>query len=279
MTQHLFTVDVEEFYQVLALEPFVPRDRWSSQPSRVARGVDRLLALLAERGATGTFFTLGAVAERTPEVVRRIAAAGHEVASHGWSHRRVPHLSPEEFREEVARSRDVLSELAGRPVVGYRAPNFSIVAGCEWAFEILLEEGYQYDASVFPGRAGAFGRAGIHRIGCASGELLEIAMTPATFGRFRIPAGGGAWFRLLPYALTARALRQAAEHGSPGVFYVHPWEVDPDQPRLRVDARTRIRHYGGLDRTDRRLRRLLSDFSFTSIQMWIEEQSVARIPA
>lgn len=272
MSEQLFTVDVEEYFQVLALEPYVPRARWSSHASRVAGSVDRLLELLGERGARGTFFTLGAVAERTPEVVRRIVAGGHEVASHGWSHRRVPELTPSEFREEVARSRDVLSDLTGQPVVGYRAPNFSIIEGHEWAFEILLEEGYRYDASVFPGRAGAIGRPGVQKLACAAGELLEVAMTPATIGGVRIPAGGGAWFRLLPYALTARALRQASAAGSPGVFYIHPWEVDPDQPRLRVNARTRIRHYGGLDRTEARLTRLLTEFSFTSIASWSAQQ-------
>jgi polysaccharide deacetylase family protein (PEP-CTERM system associated) len=279
MSQHLFTVDVEEHFQVLALEPYVPRECWSSEPSRVARSVDVILGLLAERNATGTFFTLGAVAERTPEVVRRIAEAGHEVASHGWSHRRVPLLKPAEFRTEVARSRDVLAELTGQPVLGYRAPNFSIVEGHEWAFEILAEEGYQYDASVFPGRAGAFARPGVQRLGCAAGALLEFAMTPATIGGMRIPAGGGAWFRLLPYALTARALRQAEAAGSPGVFYIHPWEVDPGQPRVRVNTRTRIRHYGGLARTEARLRRLLQEFSFTSIASWAAQRVPAAVAA
>jgi polysaccharide deacetylase family protein (PEP-CTERM system associated) len=272
MSQHLFTVDVEEHYQVLALEPYVPREGWDRRPSRVGRSVDVLLELLAERGATGTFFTLGAVAARTPEVVRRIAAGGHEVASHGWSHTRVPLLTPAEFRDEVARSRDLLSDLTGQPVLGYRAPNFSIVEGQEWAFEILAEEGYRYDASVFPGRAGAIGRPGLQKMACTAGVLLEVAMTPATIGGLRIPAAGGAWFRLLPYALTARALRQASAAGSPGVFYIHPWEVDPDQPRLRVNARTRIRHYGGLARTEARLTRLLSEFSFTSIASWAAQQ-------
>jgi polysaccharide deacetylase family protein (PEP-CTERM system associated) len=279
MSQHLFTVDVEEHFQVLAMERYVTREQWSAHPSRVERSVAVLLELLSERQAKGTFFTLGAVAERTPEVVRRIAEAGHEVASHGWSHRRVPLLTPSEFREEVARSRDVLSELSGRPVVGYRAPNFSIVEGHEWAFEILAEEGYQYDASVFPGRSGAIDRRGVQRLRTGAGELLEIAMTPATIGGLTIPAGGGAWFRLLPYALTVRALRQAAAAGSPGVFYIHPWELDPEQPRLPVDARTRVRHYGGLPRTESRIRRLLSEFSFTSIASWSAERAAADVAA
>jgi polysaccharide deacetylase family protein (PEP-CTERM system associated) len=191
----------------------------------------------------------------------------------------VPELTPAEFREEVARSRNLLADLSGQPIAGYRAPNFSIVEGCEWAFEILLEEGYAYDASVFPGRAGAIGRPGVQKVVCSAGELLEVAMTPATVGGVRVPAGGGAWFRLLPYALTARALRQASAAGSPGVFYIHPWEVDPDQPRLRVNARTRIRHYGGLGQTESRIRRLLREFSFTSIASWSAGRVAAEVAA
>ena len=273
MTTQLFTVDVEEYFQVGALEPFVPRERWSSYPSRVEQSVDILLELLAERGATGTFFTLGVVAERNPEVVKQISAAGHEVASHGWSHRRVTSLSPAEFREEIARSRDLLSELSGQPIRGYRAPNFSIVSGWEWAFDILIQEGYSYDSSVFPGRHRTIApdEPGPFTIERTSGDLLEVAMTPATYAGLRMPAGGGAWFRLLPYSLTQRALTQAAQRGQPGVFYIHPWEVDPDQPRVAVNSRTRIRHYGGLRRTVPRLRRLLSEFSFVSIAQWLEQ--------
>ncbi|MEX2284992.1 MAG: XrtA system polysaccharide deacetylase [Gemmatimonadota bacterium] len=282
MTKKLFTVDVEEYFQVGAMEPYVSRDRWAEMPSRVERGVDLLLELLAERGATGTFFTLGCVAERNPDVVRRIAAAGHEVASHGWTHRRVTSLSPKELRTELARSRDVLSDLSGKPVLGFRAPNFSIVSGWEWAFDLLLEEGYRYDSSVFPGRHGrAAANAGVHWIRRTKGELLEIPMTPASLGPVQVPAGGGAWFRLLPYGLTARALKQATKRGHPGVFYIHPWELDLEQPRIAVNAFTRTRHYGGLARTVPRLRRLFREFEFISVRQWLEQDNTvpARVAA
>jgi polysaccharide deacetylase family protein (PEP-CTERM system associated) len=273
MTKQLFTVDVEESFHAAAIEPFVPRSQWPGLASRVERGVDRLLGLLDRHGATGTFVTLGIVAERCPQVVRRIADAGHEVASHGWSHRRVNRLTPQEFREEVVRSRDILSSLSGKPVMGFRAPNFSILADCEWAFDILIEEGYRYDSSIFPARKSgrAFQNAN-QLINRSAGQLLEIPLTPANVGGFRIPAGGGAWFRLFPYGLTRRALQQAAQRNEPGVFYIHPWELDIDQPREAVNVLTRIRHYGGLGRVMPRLERLMSEFQFTSIESWLEQR-------
>lgn len=273
MTTQLFTVDVEESFHASALEPFVPRSHWGAQTCRVERGVDALLDLLERYGATGTFFTLGIVGERTPDVVRRIAQSGHEVASHGWSHRRVSSLTAEQFRCELARSRDLLSDLTGKPVLGFRAPNFSITREHPWAFDVLLEEGYQYDSSVFPARRSGRGFDGrIHTVRRAAGELIELPMTPAHFGSLRIPAGGGAWFRLLPYGLSRRALQQAAERGEPGVFYIHPWELDSDQPKYAVRPLTRIRHYGGLARVAARIGRLLSEFRFVSIQQWLHDR-------
>lgn len=273
MTNQLFTVDVEESFHAAALEPFVPRSRWAAVSSRVERGVDRLLELLDRHSASGTFFTLGLVAERTPDVVRRIAAAGHEVASHGWSHRRVNHLTPEQFRIEVARSRDLLAHLSGQPVLGFRAPNFSIPAGCEWAFDILLDEGYVYDSSIFPARrSGAGFRDDVRSLQRSAGDLLEFPMSAASIGSLRVPAGGGAWFRLLPYSLTRRALLQAADRDLPGVFYIHPWELDPDQPRVSVNLLTRLRHYGGMNRMIPRVERLMSEFQFTSVARWLAER-------
>ncbi|MGH7467512.1 MAG: XrtA system polysaccharide deacetylase [Longimicrobiales bacterium] len=275
MTTQLFTVDVEESFHASAIEPFVPRSRWPELPCRVDRGVDHVLELLGRFGATGTFFTLGVVAERSPDVVRRIAQAGHEVASHGWSHQRVSQLTPSAFRAEIARSRDLLASLSGRPVLGFRAPNFSINQASEWAFDILLEEGYQYDSSVFPARKTGRGfTGGVQSIKRPAGEILELPMTPASFGSVRIPAGGGAWFRLLPYSLSRRALQQAAGRGEPGMFYIHPWELDETQPRLPLNAPTRLRHYGGLERVRPRLRRLLSEFSFVSIEQWLSTRTV-----
>jgi len=273
---HLFTVDVEEYFQVAALEPYIDRRRWNEIPSRVESATDELLELLAAHGATGTFFTLGVVAERTPGLVRRIAEAGHEIASHGWSHRRVDQLTPAAFRAEVAQSRELLEQISGQAVIGYRAPSFSIVNGCSWAYPILAEEGYQYDSSVFPGRASGRQYSMMKQSLPRSDDPIEIPLSCAQFGRVQIPAAGGAWFRLLPYALTQRSLLQAEERGEAGVFYIHPWELDAEQPRVRADAFTSIRHYGGLQRTRSRLVRLLREFAFTSIKQRLHTKPVQR---
>jgi len=267
--EHLFSVDVEEHFQVVALRRWAPRATWDQQPSRVVQNVDRLLELLARHGAVGTFFTLGWVAERQPGLVRRIAAAGHEVASHGWWHTQVTRLSPAEFREEVRTSRALLEDLSGQRVQGFRAPSFSIVPGYEWAFDVLLEAGYRYDSSLFPIRRPDYGWPGApvepHLIRRPAGALLEIPMATTVIAGVRIPAAGGGYFRQLPYGLTARAFEEYTARSQPGMFYIHPWEVDPGQPRLPVGLVTRTRHYGGLDRTMPRLERLLSQFRFTSV--------------
>jgi polysaccharide deacetylase family protein (PEP-CTERM system associated) len=271
---HHFTVDVEEFFQVVALQPFVPRERWDSFESRVEAAIDRLLALLDGAGATGTFFTLGWVAQRKPAMLRRITSAGHEVASHGWGHRRITFLTPETFRDSVRRARDVLQDVTGQPVHGYRAPSYSITPGREWALDILVEEGYTYDSSLFPVRRSGYGFPGGARhpstLQLGPGKLREFPPTTLAVGPIVLPAAGGAYFRLLPYALVRAGLRQAARDGHPGTFYIHPWEIDPGQPRLGVDFLTRIRHYGGLGRTEGKLRRLLRQFRFRSIATTLE---------
>ena len=267
---HFFTVDVEEYYQVSALEPYVPRGAWSAQESRVELGTDRLLQLMEAHDVRGTFFTLGLVAERHPALVRRVVSAGHEVASHGWDHRRVTDQAPGLFRTSVRRTKQLLEDLTGEPVTGYRAPSYSIVGGREWALDILLEEGYRYDSSLFPvrrwGSGYPAGGRDPHWLDRPAGRLLEFP--PATLRRlgWNLPAGGGAYFRLLPYGLVRGALRDAGRRGVPATFYIHPWEVDPDQPRFAVPPLTRVRHYGGLARTASRLVRLLSEFRFGSIR-------------
>jgi polysaccharide deacetylase family protein (PEP-CTERM system associated) len=277
--RHYFTVDVEEHFQVRALAPWVARERWDSLESRVARNVDRLLQLLARHGATGTFFTLGWVAERQPSMMKAIAAAGHEVASHGYDHRRVVELEPAAFREQVRRTKTVLEDLSGQPCLGYRAPNYSIVAGREWALDILVEEGYRYDSSLFPVLRPGYGYAGGRRdpywLERPGGRLLEVP--PATLRRagLNLPAAGGAYFRLLPPLLVRRALRDAERRGQPATFYLHPWEIDPEQPRFAVPFLTRVRHYGGLAGTWRRLERLVSDFPFVSIAQGLRAHEAA----
>lgn len=265
MPRHHFTVDVEEYFQVSALEPYAPVERWDSYESRVERCVDRLLALLDEQGVTGTFFTLGWIAERHAGMMRRIAEGGHEIASHGWRHQRVTTMTREEFRACVRASKGVLEDVTGRRVCGYRAPSFSIPADREWAFEVLLEEGYVYDSSLYPGRKG-------HRRGPRSAwdvpvgkeTLREYPIATLAMGRV-LPAGGGAFLRLLPYGLVRAAFRAADRAGTSATFYVHPWEIDAEQPRFPVSLKTRVRHYGGLKRTEPRIRRLLGEFAFGPI--------------
>lgn len=269
MATHYFTVDVEEHFQVLALAPFVPRERWDALESRVVRNVERLLELLARHGATGTFFTLGWVAERHPEMVKAIAAAGNEVASHGYDHRRVTELTPDQFRDQVRRTKAIIEGLTGKPCIGFRAPNYSIVPGREWALDILVEEGYRYDSSLFPVRRPGYGYPSGRRepywLARGAGPLAEVPPATLRVAGINLPAAGGAYFRLLPYALVRAALRDAERRGVPATFYVHPWEYDTGQPRFAVPALTRVRHYGGVGRLWSRLERLMQEFRFVSI--------------
>jgi len=267
--RHHFTVDVEEYFQVAALAPYTPRAGWHAQPARVEIGVQRILKLLSEHQARATFFVLSWVAERAPDLVREIVDQGHEVASHGDDHRPVTTLSRREFRETVASSKARLEDTTGQSVVGYRAPNFSILRGMEWALEILVEEGYRYDSSLFPVRRKRSGFVGgerdPHTLHFDSGVLHEIPPTTLRFVGKTFPAGGGAYFRHLPYSFIRSAFFQAERRGVPGTFYIHPWELDPDQPRLEVPFLTELRHYGGLARTASRLDRFLGTFQFQSI--------------
>jgi polysaccharide deacetylase family protein (PEP-CTERM system associated) len=273
---HHFTIDVEEYFQVVALEPYVGRDRWTSMESRVQRAVDELVELLAETGTRATCFTLGWIAERYPGLVRGLAAAGHEVASHGWDHVRVTHQGPAAFRTSVRQTKQVLEDITGTLVQGFRAPSFSIVKGHEWALDVLLEEGYRYDSSLFPvRRPDGYGYVGTPRdpflLTRESGTLLELPMATLRFAGMNLPAAGGGYFRLLPYALVSAAFRACEQRGSPGMFYIHPWELDAEQPRLGVSGLARVRHYSGLSRTHGRLQRLLREFRFRPVADFLGE--------
>ena len=268
-TEHVFTVDVEDYFQVYAFEGAVDRASWDTYPSRVDRNTGILLDLLARFGTTGTFFTLGWVADKHPHVVRRITEAGHEIASHGWWHRKVTTLTPAEFREDVRTSRAILEQVSGTPCVGYRAPSFSITPGHEWAFDVLLETGYRYDSSLFPIRRLDYGYPDApplpHLIKRPSGDLIEFPLATVRVGNRRIPAAGGGYLRHFPYAVTRRAFREYDDAGIPGVFYIHPWEIDTEQPRLTVPWLTGVRHYRNIPRTLGRMERLLHEFRFTSV--------------
>jgi polysaccharide deacetylase family protein (PEP-CTERM system associated) len=262
-------VDVEEHFHVSAFDSLIRREDWSGLPSRVDANTDLLLDLLARHGATGTFFVVGWLADRNPGLVRRIAAAGHEIASHSWWHRRVPTLTAAEFKEDVARTKARLEEITGRPVHGFRAPSFSILPGMEWAFDVLLETGHSYDSSVFPIRRPGYGWPGApadpYDIVRPAGTLREYPMTTLDVLGLRIPAAGGGYLRQLPYGVVRQAFRDRQARGRGGMFYIHPWEVDPGQPQVTCGWLTRMRHYRGLERTLPRLERFLSEFPVTSV--------------
>ena len=266
---HYFTVDVEEYFQVSAFESYVSRAGWEDYESRLERGVDVLLHLLEAADCRGTFFVLGWIAQRHARVVRTIAEAGHEIASHGWDHKRVTDQTEASFRESVRSSKAILEHITGSTVLGFRAPSFSIVPGREWALDILIDEGYRYDSSLFPVRRRGYGYpAGVrdpHWLSRPSGRLAEIPPATLRIGALNVPAGGGAYFRVFPYALCRAALKASERRGAPATFYIHTWEVDPEQPRIAVGQLTRFRHYTGLGRTRSRLQRLLSEFRFTAI--------------
>lgn len=262
------TVDVEDYFQVGAFEGSVSRADWESFPSRVEANTERILARLAEAHVHGTFFTLGWVAQRHPALVRRIVDAGHELASHGWDHTRADAQSPEVFRQDVRRARLALEQTGGAAVLGYRAATFSIGARNLWAFGALAGEGYRYSSSIYPVRHDTYGMPDAPRLPFQPDRngFWELPMTTVRVAGRRLPCSGGGWFRLAPYALFRRGLQKFnAQERQPGIFYTHPWEIDPGQPRIRAPRLSRFRHYVNLHRTDPRLRRLLADFAWDRI--------------
>lgn len=285
-TSHFFTVDVEEYFQVKALESAVCREEWISCPSRLGRSIDELLETLDRHGARGTFFVLGWIAAYRPEVVRAISVAGHEIASHGFWHERVTSLDRDSFREDVRSSKQILEDLIGAEIVGYRAPSFSIVPGWEWAFDVLIEEGYRYDSSLFPIRRRGYGYPNApripHVIQRAGGKIAEFPLATTSILGYPIPAAGGGYLRQFPLSIIRRGFREASDRDEPATFYIHPWEIDPGQPRLAVSALNRIRHYRGLAGTLGRIDRLLEEFSFDAIATYLpalEETGATQLTA
>ena len=256
----------------LPLVSVVSRDSWSTRESRVEANTERLLGVLAERAVRGTFFVLGWVAERSPSLVRRIAAAGHEIACHGYAHQLVYRQQLKEFRQESVRAKSCLEDLIGEPVLGYRAARFSLTRDSLWALDVLIDLGFRYDSSVFPIHHDIYGLPGAapepNRLIAPSGRtLVEFPMSAAKFLGVPVPVSGGGYFRILPYWLTRAGLRQInQERNRPFTFYVHPWELDPDQPRVNVGGLARFRHYTNLARCETRLRRILTEFKFTSMR-------------
>jgi polysaccharide deacetylase family protein (PEP-CTERM system associated) len=257
------TIDVEDYFQVSAFAPYIRRADWDARECRVERNVGRILELLAERQVHATFFTLGWIAERYPQLVRRIVDGGHELASHGYGHERASDLTPAAFAQDIQRSKALLEDLGGAPVIGYRAPSFSIGLSNLWAFDQLARAGYRYSSSIYPIKHDHYGMPDSPRFAYRVGAgLLEIPVTTLRVMKRNLPSSGGGYFRLLPYALSRWMLRRVnREDREPAIFYFHPWEIDVGQPRIvGLDAKTRFRHYVNISRTEGRLQQLLQDF-------------------
>ncbi len=265
------TIDVEEYFHPNAMDAAILPEQWDTLPHRVERNTLRMLDLLSEHDVRATFFVLGWVAERWPRLVTEIAGRGHEVACHGYAHRLVYKLGPEKFRADVSRGKRILEDCLGAPVRGFRAASYSIVASTLWALDIVIEEGFQYDSSIFPVHHDIYGIPGFSRfptrVRCASGEILEIPpSTIRLFGR-NLPVAGGGYFRLLPYWVTRWSIDRINRHDQrPAMVYVHPWEFDVDQPRIKSGRMSQLRQYTNLRETEPKLRRLLRECRFAPIR-------------
>jgi polysaccharide deacetylase family protein (PEP-CTERM system associated) len=263
------TVDVEDYFHVSVFDGIIPRHQWDRLDSRVCRNTQRLLKIFENSGVHATFFVLGWVAERFPSLVQEIAAAGHEIASHGHGHRLVYDLTRAAFRDDVRRSKDVLESTVGSPVYGYRAPSYSVTARSLWALDVLIEEGFRYDASIFPIHHDRYGIPESPRhpyVLQREYSLVEAPGSTVRFGPVNLPIAGGGYFRILPYAWTRWGIGRLNEtERKPAIFYLHPWEIDPDQPRLPATALGRFRHYCNLSKTESRLKSLLTDFQFSTM--------------
>jgi polysaccharide deacetylase family protein (PEP-CTERM system associated) len=265
------SVDVEDYFHVSAFDGVVPRRDWERMPSRVVANTERLLALFDEFRVRATFFVLGWVGERFPALVKSIAGRGHEIASHGYGHRLVYDQTLHAFREDVRRSKGLLEDISGGRVAGYRAPSYSITPRSLWALDVLLEEGYEYDASIFPIRHDRYGIPVSGRrpyvIRRQIGTLVEIPGSTTRIAQMNLPVAGGGYFRLLPYWWTRWGIARINRlERLPAVFYLHPWEIDPEQPKLPADRLGRFRHYTNLSQTEQRLRRLLAEFRFGPVE-------------
>lgn len=268
------TIDVEDYYMVSAFADVVKFEDWPKYESRVVANTMKIVDLLDEYDTKGTFFILGWVAEHFPDLVKKIHSAGHEIASHGYSHRLIYDMSPEQFRDDVVRSKNMLEELTGESVLGYRAASYSIIKESLWALDILLEEGFKYDSSIFPIYHDRYGVPGAERFPHVlkrdMGDLWEFP--PSTFNLFgnNLPIGGGGYFRFLPSLITRAAIRKINEREkNPVIFYLHPWEIDADQPRIDGKTLSRIRHYTNLDTTLPKLKTILQTFKFQPISHFL----------
>ena len=265
---HALTVDVEDYFQVSAFDPIIKRSQWDDMPSRLEANMDKILELFSDKGAKGTFFTLGWIAERFPHLVKAIVDEGHEIASHGYHHHRVSSMTRKAFVDDIVTSKKLLEDISGMAVEGYRAPSFSINHSCEWAYDELLAAGHRYSSSVYPIKHDHYGCASLPRFAFSPREgFLEIPITTIRLGRHNFPAGGGGYFRLFPYHFSRYALNKVTRQDKRScIFYFHPWELDVHQPRMPgLPWKTRFRHYVNIAKQERRLESLLTDFDWQPI--------------
>ncbi len=277
--QNALTVDVEDYFQVSAFADSISQHDWDSQPLRVEQNTHKLLDLFDEYQIKATFFVLGWVAERVSDLVLEIAKRGHEVASHGYSHQLVYNQSPEVFRQETIRAKSILENIIGQPVRGYRAASYSITKRSLWALDILAEAGFDYDSSIFPVRHDRYGIPDSpefpYTLDTPAGhKLVEFPLSTARIMSYRLPIAGGGYFRLYPYWLSRAGLRQVNRRKEPFIFYLHPWEIDPEQPRISASRFSRFRHYNNLDKCEHRLHKLASDFQFTTVEKVLQNQGL-----
>jgi polysaccharide deacetylase family protein (PEP-CTERM system associated) len=277
--QNALTVDVEDYFQVSAFADSISQHDWDSQPLRVEQNTHKLLDLFDEYQIKATFFVLGWVAERVSDLVLEIAKRGHEVACHGYSHQLVYNQSPEVFRQETIRAKSILEDIIGQSVRGYRAASYSITKRSLWALDILAEAGFDYDSSIFPVRHDRYGIPDSpefpYTLDTPAGhKLVEFPLSTARIMRYRLPIAGGGYFRLYPYWLSRAGLRQVNRRKQPFIFYLHPWEIDPEQPRISASRFSRFRHYNNLDKCEPRLHKLASDFQFTTVEKVLQNQGL-----
>ncbi len=281
IVRNAMTIDVEDYYQVSAFAKHVAISDWDKMESRVVRNTEKILQIFNDVGIKATFFVLGCVAEREPELVRAILNEGHEIASHGYSHELIYNQSPEVFRDETLRAKNILEDITGTEIFGYRAASYSITERSKWALDILADAGFKYDSSIFPVHHDRYGMPGTpkqpHVIKTSNGmSIVEFPLSTLKLFGYVWPVAGGGYFRLYPYRFTQYALNRINKGQTPFVFYLHPWELDTEQPKIKANLLSRFRHYNNLDKCGNRLKRLLSDFRFSTVKNILKEENLLR---